>query len=65
MCSCLKHHGSTPECVKYLLFVLENSPQTYAMNRDMLTGLRIAIVNAELRHREQMESEHVSSTANG
>lgn len=41
------------ESAEHIIWSIEKSPQAYRECRDILTNLRICIVNAELREREE------------
>jgi hypothetical protein len=44
---------SMTDCIKHILWTVDKSPKTYDLFREKLIDLRIAIVNAELLHRER------------
>lgn len=48
---------SLDESCSHILWTLQKSPKAYEVCRDMLTEVRIAIVNAELRYQEKQREK--------
>lgn len=45
------------DAIDHLYWTIEKSPKAYALLREGLTNLRIAIVNAELRYQEEQNDQ--------
>lgn len=46
------------DAIEHMLWTVEKSPYAYAQMRDKCIELRIALVNAELRHQRNMETKN-------
>ena len=44
---------SIADCASHIIWTISNSPKAFQEARDILHELRVTIVNAELRHKEE------------
>lgn len=45
--------ASMIDCIEHILWTVEKSPKTYDLFREKLIDLRVALVNAEISHKDR------------